>query len=592
MVYDWRDKEAECYRLYVDEQRSLDEVMEWMKEHRDFNPSKQNPAHKNAALVSRTKELWEQNATQKEMLRVLRADGFRIKERELMRLRARHKWLLRTPNGMRNAAQTSTIAAESNEEASLQQVEQALLENEVTANAQTVDTMVEAPMEKERTPDLDPQVEADRQQRRERMQAESAERWATRKRRRRTRGWGGMPADPPGPPRFPSETTLDEAKVFLKLDNAHYRESRNQFRDICEQEGIVKKKIAGSEKWQAAKDRLAHENAHLHTVFFDDVTNLDQKYLSLDVLCIDVTKRMRTAEHKITLADAKNIIGINPDESRQIREAFYNILKADHFTSKLESGGEHWSNLKQRWIDSSDVVQRVLARGTEDPEYERKGKALEIICRDVTKRLRDDQNSRGSSQKKQHHEGATPSPTLSRTGQASGQPASTPTEPSSTSRTTTSRTNRVSNDLQIDPSLLLAANDSSVTTEFQTRRALSSTNPTYPSNPYAPHNGPFPIFFRLNPLSQTAHLGQPVKQVWLASLTSGSIQELRYLALRDFPHSAIDRIEGLVGDANGTNIPYVLDRDDELGAYLAHTTGGKPVFSVTIAPLLALDSEL
>ncbi|KAL9089242.1 MAG: hypothetical protein Q9165_005810 [Trypethelium subeluteriae] len=591
MVYEWRDKEAECYRLYVDEQRSLDEVMEWMKEQRGFSPSKQNPAHKNAALVSRTKELWEQNATQKEMLRILRAEGFRIKERELMRLRARHKWLLRTPNGMRNAAQTSIIPAESTEEASLQQVEQALLEeNELTTNAQmvdTMDTMVEVPIEKERTPDLDPQVEADRQERRERMQAESAERWATRKRRRRTRGWAGMPADPPGPPRFPSETTLDEAKAFLKLDNAQYRQARIQFRDICEQEGIVKKKIAGSEKWQAAKDRLIHENAHLHTVFFDDVTNLDQKYLSLDVLCIDVTKRMRTAEHKITLADAKNIIGINPDESRQIREAFYNILKADHFTSKLETGGEHWSNLKQRWIDSSDIVQRVLARGTEDPEHERKGKALEIICRDVTKRLRDDQNARGSSQKKQHDEGAIPQPDLSRTGQASSQPASTPTKPNSTRRNTT---NRSSSDLQIDPSLLLAANDSSVTTESQDRRTLQSANPTYPNNPYAPHNGPFPIFFRLNPLSQTAHLGQPVKQVWLASLTSGSIQELRYLAVKNFPHSAIDRIEGLVGDANGTNIPYVLDRDDELGAYLAHTTGGKTVFSVTIAPGLALNT--
>ena len=39
MVYDWGDKERECYRLYVEEQRSLDEVMEWMKENRDFNPS-------------------------------------------------------------------------------------------------------------------------------------------------------------------------------------------------------------------------------------------------------------------------------------------------------------------------------------------------------------------------------------------------------------------------------------------------------------------------------------------------------------------------------------------------------------------------
>ena len=38
MMYDWRDKERECYKLYVEEQRSLEEVMEWMKENKDFNP--------------------------------------------------------------------------------------------------------------------------------------------------------------------------------------------------------------------------------------------------------------------------------------------------------------------------------------------------------------------------------------------------------------------------------------------------------------------------------------------------------------------------------------------------------------------------
>ena len=57
---------------------------------------------------------------------MLRAEGFRIKERELMRLRARHKWLLRTPNGTRNTAGDTFDGDELNEEASMEQVEQAI----------------------------------------------------------------------------------------------------------------------------------------------------------------------------------------------------------------------------------------------------------------------------------------------------------------------------------------------------------------------------------------------------------------------------------------------------------------------------------
>lgn len=38
MVYDWDDKEAECYALYVEDRKSLDEVMQHMKEVRNFNP--------------------------------------------------------------------------------------------------------------------------------------------------------------------------------------------------------------------------------------------------------------------------------------------------------------------------------------------------------------------------------------------------------------------------------------------------------------------------------------------------------------------------------------------------------------------------
>jgi Clr5 domain len=37
MVYSWDDKEAECYRLYVEEKKSLDEVISYW-EARGFTP--------------------------------------------------------------------------------------------------------------------------------------------------------------------------------------------------------------------------------------------------------------------------------------------------------------------------------------------------------------------------------------------------------------------------------------------------------------------------------------------------------------------------------------------------------------------------
>jgi hypothetical protein len=38
MVYDWENKEEICYRLYIEEKKSLEEIMEFMKEHHKFAP--------------------------------------------------------------------------------------------------------------------------------------------------------------------------------------------------------------------------------------------------------------------------------------------------------------------------------------------------------------------------------------------------------------------------------------------------------------------------------------------------------------------------------------------------------------------------
>jgi hypothetical protein len=38
MVYDWENKEEECYRMYIEDKKSLEEIMDFMKERYKFAP--------------------------------------------------------------------------------------------------------------------------------------------------------------------------------------------------------------------------------------------------------------------------------------------------------------------------------------------------------------------------------------------------------------------------------------------------------------------------------------------------------------------------------------------------------------------------
>ncbi len=335
------------------------------------------------------------------MLRILNeVDGFDIKERELMRVRAKNRWLLRVPNGMKQKKVEGNLHIGGDV---MDQLQQALFEDGSGTPGDGMDGDFDGEIRqpaRASSPELSPEVLAKRMERLQKLQAESEIRWASRKRRRRTRGWAGLPADPPGPPRFPSETTIDESKAFLSLDSNMYRDIRAKFQRICEEADVIKKTIAGPERWEAVKARLVQESPHLQQVFWQETNNQEQKKLALDVVCTDVTKRMRTLERRMTIAEAKNALGINPEESRQVRNEFYATLKADHFTSKLEAGDEHWKELKQSWIDGNQLLTNILAPGDADPMHAEKVKAMEVLCRDVMKRLRDDQTKRDPTRKK------------------------------------------------------------------------------------------------------------------------------------------------------------------------------------------------
>ena len=380
----------------------------------DF-PSKQNPAHRNAELVARVKELWEQNLTQREMLATLTKEGYDLKERELMRVRAKNRWLLRVPNGMKDKVDNMNLQFEDMTEEQFDSF-QAELES-------AADFVPAIPRKFAAIPAPLPEEEVEKRKRRhEELLEESEKRMAAKKRRRRTKSWAGLPADPEGaPPRFPSETTLEESKVFLELSNEKYREMRDQFQGICERAGVTKKTTSGAERWAAVKDELVRENVELQRVFWNETQHpKESKNLALDVICTDVTKRMRTMETRMTIADAKNALGVNPEQSRKIRNAFYSILKADHFESKLAAGDKHWRELKQKWIAGQPILQQILAPGEADPNHQKKQKALEVLCRDVMKRLRDDQTKRDPhprqqrSKSQRRHKSPTLAFTLSR----------------------------------------------------------------------------------------------------------------------------------------------------------------------------------
>jgi hypothetical protein len=516
-------------------------------------PSKQNPAHRNAELVERVKELWEANYTQREMLKTLTEEGFEIKERELMRLRAKNRWLLRIPNGMKQHSIPSEELSE--------------FQNQILDAAE--DPAVVAQLDDGKLPEgAEPTDEGldhilkKRKELHDQRQVESDEKWASKKRRRRTKGYAGLPADPPGPPRFPSETTLDESKVILGLDNKQYRDTRDQFQVMCEAEGIIKKTLAGAEKWQDIKTRLIQQNEQLQQAFWNDKTNLQSKELALDVVCTDVTKRIRSVGRRMTIAEAKNVLAINPEQSRQIRNAFYATLQADKFTSKLETGTEHWQELKDQWVAGSPILQNVFIQGEADPLYQEKQKALEALCRDVMKRLRDDQaKGKPGTTKSVAIETIPPAQTASAAraaqaaiARAAAQPQS-PLEPAPGAYQFAASAQDFS-DLPLDPSL------------------LEATETFVAPIPVAP----VPVYIRPHPKSQVHNSDK----VSLANLTSRSVPELRRVLERKWPNATISRIDGVEKGVDGQEISYLIEEDDELDAYLDHVNTRKATFVVQL----------
>jgi hypothetical protein len=348
-----------------------------------------------------------------------------------------------------------------------------------------------------------------------------------------------------------------------------YRAIRDQFQGICEEEEIKQKTVAGGEKWAAVKDKLVRENALLQGVMWNDTTNLQSKELALDVICTDVTKRIRTMGKRLTILESKNVLGLNPDQSRQIRSEFYDILESEHYTSKLEMGPEKWAELKDRWIANNAYLQALLAPGPEnDPQHKKKQDAMELLCRDVMKRVRDDRaKKKGTFRKSKPAEptdddGAkhtpvrvrAPASMVATAAAASSYAAAAPATPYAEAGQAAPQTDL--SDFQIDPNLLQVADNLSTP-------QVSALIPVY----VRPH--PESTIYTTNKLS-------------LGSLAGPTKAALQAVIAEKYPNAKAERIHGIEKDSNGQEMQYPIEEDEELEAYLDHVQSRKATFVVLL----------
>ncbi|KAL6919497.1 hypothetical protein ACHAP8_002722 [Fusarium lateritium] len=676
MVYQWEPHKNVCYQLYINERRSLEDIMVHMKNVYQFTPSKrafqvqfsrwkfptkQRLKHKDDRLVKRIHELWQKNIPQGEMLRILNEDdGFDINARELIRVRARNRWLLRVRNGDRARSCDADNDDALDNDASLDDEEEGDVTNslpgqDAVASGQHAMTNSVNSFQDDAasaTPVPKPRKISKRQSRRNRQHLGESESIV----------------------RFPSEMTLNDSKEVLSLDATAYAQTRECFAGICQEESIVKKTLAGPGRWDYVKNLLIHERPNLQQVLWVSKENLERKQLALDIICTDVTKRLRNQETKMTLLDAKNELGLNPEESHDIRAALHIVLSDAKFTCKSDGTPEQWEELKKQWLEKVALLKNIPLDG-DDEQSRRKTRAIEIIARDVIKRKRDEKRVKTAKANEMTKPKETPSPSVQNSdpqheiqepqfvpdrhhsthhhqvqperdpppafssmqqgGASRSSPPASPTTmddggmdsnmdtsgygaisetPNSRMEYTTRQPAPPNRPVQMQPQTSTMSTPqgvlpqphrmlgSSATTTVPMNNQYASSmylgnqpQPNYIEQQYVQHQfaspapstmfqpvpavpSSFAVFLRLHPSSTYV----TNTSLWISTMASQSIQELRQTAVAKFPGALCVRIEGIIKDPKGNELPLQIQGDDELGAYFAHMQGGSPTFSVQL----------
>jgi hypothetical protein len=594
-------------------------------------PPKQRPAYKDDRLVSRIKELWEKNLTQREMVRILNEeDGFDIKPRELMRVRARNRWLLRAPNGD-GGDMVSVEDGDLTEGDEIQLSPPIIADLTSPATPRNILSMTGSDTQQGSDSDMTATSRRSRRKRQTAMQSVSE-------------------GDMGGPNRFPSEMKLDEARAHLNLPPEMYRYLRTQFQEICQDEHILKKTVAGASKWDAAKDRLMRQIPLIRSTLWSDKAQHETRQLALDVICTDVTKRVRAMEKGMTLEEAKNALGINPSQSRMVRTAFHKVLEDAGFTCKSNVTTQQWEELKQKWGDKSALVKQIMMDlRTDGGGKQVQARALEALAKDIIKRFRE-HRARKTQTSGQSYQDLPSSPTasphagqvstasklrdsfsrsssndgLDMTGGMGNLNFDAMAEVSHASQMTfnpasSNMGRNVSLSLRSPPAPALSDSQDGLPQpsrtfgparmppemglESQMRMSssmlLSPRTHSFLDRPYAqpqfesaatsapvfsqlqPPTTAWAIFLRRHPLS-SSYVSSP--NLWICTLTSHSLQELRQAAVQKaVPGTVCIRVEGVLKDEKGCELSLPIEQDEELGAYLAHLQGRAPTFNVQLA---------
>jgi hypothetical protein len=356
---------------------------------------KVNTPEDEARYVERIKQLWEQSYRSGEIAAIMHDEGFDISEQRISRLRRKHRLVLRgerdfaepaNPKRTNDSDLAGSTAPDSHQ---VQNVFNTVNDfsglQHQHAGMMSIGDM---PYQTGFAPHVAAPIASSAAARRrdQDMLDDDEERPQTKKRRRLLRGMGPTPADAPGmPPRYKSETSLNECKAYLQLDNERYQTLREQFTEICNEMGITKKTKCEPGQWEESKDRLIRANLHLNAVMNIPHPSPHEVANALEVICADVTKRIRVTNTKISVGGANKGLQINPAESKQVRHLFYQMLDQEGYTTMVEFGNERYQDMFQLWLTKSDILVRIQQQGMDA----HKMKCLKVLSRDAQKRLCD-----------------------------------------------------------------------------------------------------------------------------------------------------------------------------------------------------------
>ncbi|KAK0657719.1 hypothetical protein B0T16DRAFT_402418 [Cercophora newfieldiana] len=640
-VYDWEPYRETIYNLYVEQDKPLTYLREHLASEYNFTPSrrgfqsqikqwgfpqKYRRAWKDESLVARVREMWDANWKHKAMLAQLQEEGFDIEDRELVTVRRRF--------GMKLRLNDSGFGTRPREEDGQSEEDDDGESDEDGGDGEDVGDGQRSCGNREKShslavsdaegPLLDPDYlrlqELRRQERKRALEVEHAELWATKKRRRHTKPFAGMPADPPAPPRFPSETTLEESKTILQLSPSDYKAMRRSFERICTDAGVVKKTVAGPKKWEGLKEQLIRESMFLRAVMWDP-ENMEKKRLAVEIIANDVTKRLRLIPTIMGVSEAKSVLGLNPKQGNEVRALLYKILEQAQFGSKREEGDEHWERIISLWLEKSELLNRIVGTTDSHEDNGRMKKAINCLARDALRRFHSERKRLAAPPKpkpKAKPKRPPKSATVAGTNGSQGGQPRPPVEAHTEARLLPPDDvdspgaspddgyyDNHDDDFITDVQQSSESHNPFVSQEYieayhaatsGQQPTPTSVQPAYPlsTTAQAPAHaptlvpGPAPtpteqastiaVYFRLHPSSSI--LASPL---WISTIASRTIDELRAAAVAKFTEPVICvGIEGIIKSGKGEEILSLPVNDDaELDAYLQHIQGMMaPTFSV------------